>query len=80
MSYKKPDTGNSMNDLFTSWADFIQLSPNLLNADSEEAFEIWLEKALLIDKRMLYRFLKKHKQEIPERYIKAAQYHFKQEI
>ena len=32
MSYRKPNTGNSMNDYFSGLVDFYMLAPNLLKA------------------------------------------------
>ena len=80
MSYRRPNTGNSMNDYFTSLIDFIQLSPHLLTAKNESSFEIWLEKLELIDKHALFIFLKNHKNEIPDDYMKLAQAKFKKVI
>jgi hypothetical protein len=76
MSYKRPNTGNSMNDLFTGLTDFVQLSPNLLQAKNSESFEIWLEKLEAIDKRALYLYVKKHKAEIPENHLALVQRRF----
>ena len=57
MSYKKPDTGNTMNDYFTALSDFNMLSNNLLSAKTESSFTIWLEKLIAIDKRATYLFI-----------------------
>jgi len=80
MSYRKPNTGNSMNDFFTALSDFVQLSPNLLQAKNSESFEIWLEKLEAIDKRSLLIFLRNHKDEIPEKHMKLAKRRFKEDI
>ena len=80
MSYHKPDTGNSMNDYFTSLADFTMLAPHLLNAKDEEHFEVWLEKLLLIDRRSLLIYLRLHKDEIPENHMNLARRRFLEEI
>lgn len=45
-----------------------------------DSFEIWLEKLELIDKRALYLFLNKHKNNIPVSHMKLAQQRFKKEI
>ena len=80
MSYKRPNTGNSMNDYFTALSDFVMLAPNLLKADSERNFEIWLEKLELIDRRALLLYLRQHKEEIRPEFIKLAQYRYVQKI
>lgn len=73
MSYRKPDTGNSMNDYFTSLADFVLLFPNLLNAKTEQNFIIWLNKLIAIDPRALVLKLRQHESEIDPEYMKLAQ-------
>ena len=80
MSYRQPDTGNSMNDYFTSLTTFVMLSHHLLEADTPDLFEIWLEKLMLVDRRSLLLFLRKHKDEIPPEHMKLAQYHYAEEI
>ncbi len=80
MSYRRPDTGNSMNDYFSSLADFTMLSHNLLEASTEQNFLIWLEKLALIDRRALILFLRKHREEIPEEYMQLARRRFKDMI
>lgn len=80
MSYKRPNTGNTMNDYFTALSDFTQLAPNLLAAKNINAFQIWLEKLELIDKRSLHIYLQKHKNEIPPDHMKLAQRRFKEVI
>lgn len=69
-----------MNDYFTSLDDFVMLSDHLLKAETEESFEIWLEKLELIDKRALLLFARKHKAEIPERHLAILQSRFTQKI
>ena len=44
MSYKRPDTGNSMNDYFSSLMDFNRLAPKILQAKTEQEFDAWLDK------------------------------------
>ena len=80
MSYRKPNTGNTMNDYFTSLADFTMIAPRLIEAKDEEHFESWLEKLLLIDRRSLLIYLKKHKSEIPEKHMALARRRFVEEI
>ena len=80
MSYHKPNTGNMMNDYFTSLADFTMLAPHLINAKDEEHFEAWLEKLLLIDRRSLLIFLREHKNEIPAKHMALAKRRFVEEI
>ena len=80
MSYRRPNTGNSMNDYFSALSDFQMLSSHLLDAKNEESFEVWLEKLELIDKRSLLLFLRKHKEEIPEEHLRLARRRFSQKI
>ena len=80
MSYRRPNTGNSMNDYFSALSDFQMLSSHLLDAKNEESFEVWLEKLELIDKRSLLLFLRKHKEEIPEEHLRLARRRFAQKI
>ena len=80
MSYRRPNTGNPMNDYFSALIDFTMLADHLLTAKTEESFEIWLEKLELIDKRALFLFVRKHKAEIPERHLALAQRRFSKQI
>ena len=72
MSYKKPNTGNIMNDYFTALSDFNMLSINLLSAETEQSFTTWLEKLIAIDKRATQLFIKKHEKEINSDYLTIA--------
>lgn len=65
MSYKKPDTGNSMNDYFTRVMDFHRLAFHLLNANTISLFEIWLDKLIQIDRRSLVLYLRINQNQIP---------------
>ena len=65
-----------MNDMITALTDFVILAPHLLNAEDTRAFEIWLEKLELIDRRALFFYLKEHKNEIPAKHLKIAQRRF----
>lgn len=72
MSYPQPDTGNSMNNLFSRLSDFYQLCNHILIAKSLMEFHVWLDKLLLIDRRSTILFIEKHQDEIPEEYMKLA--------
>ncbi len=80
MSYRKPNTGNSMNDYISSLTDFVMLAPHLIQADNAESFQIWLEKLEKIDRRALFLYLRKHKKEIAPDHIKLAQRRYVKEI
>lgn len=80
MSYKRPNTGNSMNDYFSALMDFVSISPRLLKARDDFEFELWFDKLRLIDNRALYLFLKQNKDQIPWQRIRYAQHFFKREI
>lgn len=80
MSYKRPNTGNSMNDYFSALMDFVSISPRLLEARDDFEFELWFDKLRLIDNRALYLFLHENKDQIPRQRIRYAQHFFKREI
>lgn len=80
MSYKKPDTGDLLNDYFSQLTDFVSISPNLLNATSEQEFEVWLEKLELIDRRALFLFIQQNIKMLPVEYIQIAQRRFIKEF
>ena len=80
MSYRKPNTGNSMNDYFSGLVDFYMLAPNLLKAKDSQTFLIWFDKLNKIDRRSLFLFLREHKDEIKPDHMKLAQWHFVREI
>lgn len=80
MSYIKPSTGNSMNDFFTSLNDFTMLAPRLLRANNSQSFQIWLDKLEAIDRRALFLYLRRHKEQIKPDYLNLAQRRFVEEI
>lgn len=80
MSYKQPNTGNSLNDYFTNLVAFNQCSPHLLESENLEQFVVWFDKLRLIDRRALLLFLRQHKNEIPKQHIEYAQRHFTETI
>lgn len=73
--YKKSESDDMVNAWFSNMADFIKVSRRLLYAKSEMEFEVFLEKAISIDKRSSCLFLRKHRPEIPLSYWKIAQQH-----
>ncbi|MBP3278308.1 MAG: hypothetical protein J6M44_05065 [Butyrivibrio sp.] len=81
MSYRPQNkTNDSLNNWFSNIADFINISPNLLKASSLDSFKVWFEKLEKIDRRSLYLFLKKHKDEIPKEYLDSVRNRFQKEI
>lgn len=81
MSYKPPErTGDAVNDWFSRIADFMNISPNLLNASSKNSFEVWFEKLEQIDKRSLYFFLQKNRDKIPKEYLDMVKERFPKEL
>lgn len=76
MSYRQPDTGNPLNNYFHNLSNFYQLAPHLLSAKSEQEFLVWLEKLEKIDRRSLFLYLKKNKDQINEKYLSIAQHRF----
>ena len=81
MSYRPQNkTNDTLNNWFSNIADFMNITPNLLRASSKESFEVWFEKLEKIDKRSLFLFLKKHKDEIPKEYLDSVRDRFPKEI
>lgn len=80
MSYRKPDTGNSMNDYFSSLVDFTVVAPKLLSAKTPSEFNVWLEKLELIDRRSLLLYIRKHKDCIPDTHLDIARKRFVEKI
>lgn len=80
MSYRMPDTGNGVNDLVRTLADFTILAPRLLSADSMVSFVAWFEKLETINRRALLIFLRENKDRIPAGYMGFAKGRFAQRI
>ena len=80
MSYHQPDTGNDMNDYFSSLTDFVMLAPNILKATNADSFQIWLEKLEAIDRRALFLYLRQNKSQIPPEHLEIAQRRFVKKI
>ena len=72
MSYKKPNTGNSMNDFFSTLMDFNLLAPKLLQAKTEQEFDVWLDKLAVIDRRSTVLYIKGHQDEIKTDFMKRV--------
>lgn len=72
MSYKKPDTGNSMNDFFSTLMDFNVLAPRLLQAKTEQEFDVWLDKLATVDRRSTVLYIKAHQNEIRPGFMKRV--------
>lgn len=72
MSYKKPNTGNSMNDYFSVLMDFNILAPNILKAKTTQEFDCWLDKLAVIDRRSAVLYIKEHRDKIPETFMKRV--------
>jgi hypothetical protein len=74
MSYHRhasyPD---SVEELFSRYADFYRLAPRLLEAaDDDAAFMNWFEKLILIDARALLLYIRIHKKKFTEEQIAYA--------
>lgn len=72
MSYKKPDTGNSMNDYFSALMDFNLLSSRLLQAKTAQEFDCWLDKLAEIDRRSTVLYIKEHRDAINPAFMKRV--------
>lgn len=71
MSYKKPNTGNYLNDYFTNLGNFYNILPNLKTAarnKDEDSYFLWIEKLDFIDRRSMYLVLLKENLPIPKKY------------
>lgn len=80
MSYVRPNTGDSLNDYFSSLNDFTMLAPNLLAAKDPRGFQVWFEKLEQIDRRSLLRYIRIHKADIPEAHLDMARKRFVEPI
>lgn len=72
MSYRKPDTGNSMNDYFSVLMDFNILASHLLQAKTEQEFDSWLDKLATIDRRSTVIYIRNHIEEIDSNFIRRV--------
>ena len=72
MSYRKPDTGNLMNDYFTALMDFNIIAPHILQAKTAQGFDCWLDKMASIDRRSAVLYVKKHQEEIGTEFMKRV--------
>lgn len=72
MSYKKPNTGNSMNDYFSTLMDFNIVAPRILQAKTVQEFDCWLDKLAVIDRRSTVLYIKKHQDEIGADFMKRV--------
>lgn len=72
MSYKKPNTGNSMNDYFSALMDFNILVPHVLQAKTSQEFDSWLDKLATIDRRSTVLYIKAHQDEISSDFMKRV--------
>ena len=43
MSYVRPDTGDSINNMITNLIEFVEISNHLIDAKDLEEFELWFE-------------------------------------
>ncbi len=74
MSYRRPNTGDSLNDYFSALSDFVQLWPNLVNASTEQGFLCWFEKLYLIDPRSLVIWLERYRDDINPKFWWYVEY------
>lgn len=72
MSYKKPNTGNSMNDYFTALMDSNLLAPHILQAKTKQEFDCWLDKLVSIDRRSTVIYIKKYQDKINPDFMKRV--------
>ncbi len=72
MSYKRPNTGNSMNDYFSALMDFNVIAPRVLAAKTEQEFDAWLDKIATVDRRSAVLYIKAHQKEISPAFMKRV--------
>lgn len=72
MSYKKPNTGNSMNDYFSTLMDFNILAHHILEAKTAQEFDCWLDKLATVDRRSTVLYIKKHQDKISPDFMKRV--------
>lgn len=72
MSYKRPNTGNSMNDYFSTLMDFNVLAPRILVAKTEQEFDVWLDKLATVDRRSAVLYIKANQDKIPEAFMRRV--------
>lgn len=72
MSYKRPNTGNPMNDYFSTLMDFNMLAPRILQANTEQEFDCWLDKLVTIDRRSTVLYIKANQDKICPDFMKRV--------
>lgn len=72
MSYKRPNTGNSMNDYFSTLMDFNVLAPRLLKATTDQEFDAWLDKLATVDRRSTVLYIKANQDSISPAFMKRV--------
>ena len=77
MSYKPLKNEDSLSELFSTINDCITICKKFSTLPSKEDFIRWMDKANTIDKRTTILYLRKHKEEIPEEYIRFADLYYK---
>ncbi|ADL36050.1 hypothetical protein bpr_II111 (plasmid) [Butyrivibrio proteoclasticus B316] len=70
--YKKKQSDDLVNSWFTNIANFQSIAGRLLKAETEMEFEVFLEKAMSIDKRSTCLFIEKHQNELPKAHLGIA--------
>lgn len=78
MSYTSVDTGDSLNNLFSSLFDFNIVSHNLIESDNVNSFVIWFDKCININKRALFFFIRKNKKLMHKEFLCIGQSYFKE--
>ena len=79
MSYFKKDVDDSVNALFSRLADLNMTLKHLMESDTEDGFEVWLEKCIQIDKRSTYLYLKANKDKLKENWFGKIRFHYPEE-
>lgn len=69
MSYNYKKTDDLTNDYVSRLADFMNILPNLINAETPENFGIWYEKLEQVDRRSLTKYLVENMDKIPTEYL-----------
>ncbi len=70
--YHKANPGDSINNMLSNLPDFLRAAEHLQSATDSE-FQVWLEKAISIDKRSTVLYLRQNKSNINSANWRIAQ-------
>lgn len=80
MSYVRKETGDSINNYFHDISNFMNILPNMINAQTKDEFQIWFDKLYIIDKRSLFLYISDNKDLINPMNHEYVNMRFKKDI